>query len=204
MKIPKQYTDLRRFVLRKQICRVLGFLLWIAVFVGGAVMYNIDHDAFPPERLILGWRLWLWIAASVVSGFLIFRMRRVFFDNSCIGTVTHTRSSQVYTNSSAPTQESPSGYDFRTHTILLLQLPNGKRRRLRFEQKNGFYLYYHEGEQLAKLHGLPYPVNTDPLAPHGFVCAACGTWRQAYASRCDICGLSIIDPKELKTYKKKS
>ena len=197
MMIPKNNKDLRRFALRRDCLRVAGALLWTLVWIGGAVAYNQNHQTYPDYRRMVGWRMVLWVALATVSGILLFRLWKLFTDRSCVGTVVLWKLSHTYDASPDPGVSNRMDYDFRINTALVLLKPNGKRKRLRFEQKNGFYLYYHEGERVAKLHGLPYPINLDPYAKNGCVCSACGTWRKEKAPHCEACGMSLIDPKDL-------
>lgn len=197
MKIPKHNTDLRRHVLRRDLWRIFGCLLWVSMLIGGAIAYNNNHKTYPDYRRMVGWRMALWVALAVLSGFFIFRIWKFFTDRPCTGTVVVSGLSRSYTPSPDPGAMNGVDYDFRTNTALRLRLDNGKHRRLRFEQKPGFYLYYHEGERVAKFRGLPYPINLDPDAKSGCVCSACGTWKKEKASHCDACGRSLIDPKEL-------
>ena len=197
VKIPKNNTDLRRHILRRDLGRVLGFLLWVAVLIGGAVAYNNNHQTYPDYRRMVGWRMALWVVLAVFFGFFIFRMWKFFTDRPCVGTVVTSGLSHSYTPSPDPGAMNGVDYDFRTNTALRVRLDSGKLRRLRFEQKPGFYLYYHEGERVAKLRGLPYPVNLDPTAKNGCVCSACGAWRREKAPHCEACGMSLIDPEEL-------
>jgi hypothetical protein len=88
-------------------------------------------------------------------------------------------------------------FDFRTNTALRICLANGRKKRLRFEQKNGFYYYYYEGNEILRFHGLPYPLNLDPKAPHGYLCVVCGRIHKSLQPLCDACELPLIDPAEL-------
>ncbi len=191
LKLPTHYTDLQRFVIRRRIGRTIGWILFVAAWVSGAVMYNLNHKTYPPERRMIGWKMVLWIIAGAIVGAFLFKLWQMMLDRTLVGTVRRSELSRSY--SSTQDVAGSRDYDFRTNTVLCLQLNNGKRKRIRFEQKNGFYLYYREGERLVKFSGLPYPINLDPDATHGCVCAACGRWVQKKAPRCEACGLSLID-----------
>ena len=197
IRIPLQYRDLRRYVRKRLARRVLGFCAWIAIWIGGALAYNQNHQTYPPERLMLGWRLWLWIAVAVISGVAVFGVHRLLLDRPFRGTVIQCGSSHTYSASSDPGTTSRVDYDFRLNKTLKVRLPNGKLRRLRFEQKNGFYQYYREGSELVRLYGLPYPINTDPEGKNGYVCAACGAWAKELPACCPACEHSVIDPRDL-------
>lgn len=205
--IPKQNKDLRRYVLRRKWMRVLWFLLWVTVLIVGALSYNNAHQTYPPERRILGWKLALWIAAAVVSGFFLFRLYRFFTDRTFCGYIERSALSHSYSSSADPGEA--ASYDFRLNTSLILRTDVGKRKRIRFEQKPGFYLYYHEGTYVCHLEGLPYPV-CDPsrrTLPEGitekdadaagYLCAACGMINPELARPCASCGHSLIDPEKL-------
>lgn len=197
MKIPTKNNDLRRHVLRRDLLRIVGSLLWCAVLIWGAVAYNNNHKTYPDYRRIVGWRMVLWVVLAVVTAILIFRLWRLFFDRTYVGTVERAGLSRSYSASPDPGGMNGVDYDFRTNTALRLRLDNGKLRWLRFEQKSGFYHYYYEGERIAKLRGLPYPLNLDPKQSKGCVCAACGAWKKEFTPSCDVCGMSMIDPREL-------
>lgn len=193
-RIPKENRDLARYVLKKDLLRILGFLLWMIALGGGAEAYNNNHQTYPPERLMLGWKLHLWLTVAALSGFLIFRLWKFITDRGFCGTVVSNENSRTYSPSEDP---GSSEYDFRLNTRLKIRMPNGRTRRIRFEQKNGFYQYYHEGNRIRKIHGLPYPVNLDPTASCGYVCSACGTWTRERPERCEKCNHTVIDPKKL-------
>lgn len=195
MKIPFQNRDLVRYVRRRDALRLIGYALWVALLIGGALSYNHNHQTYPDYRRMVGWRMAIWVLAAVASGFLIFRIWRFFTDRTFSGTIVTSALSRSYSASNDPGQG--ADYDFRLNTYLKVRTDQGKLRRIRFEQKPGFYLYYHEGNRVTHFHGLPYPVNTDPDASHGCVCSACGTHSKALVDRCPVCDHSIIDPKNI-------
>lgn len=195
MKIPKKNRDLANYVCRRDIIRLVCFALWVALLIGGALFYNYEHPSYPEYRRMVGWRMAVWATGSVVSGFLLFRVWKIFLDRSFSGTIIDAGLSRSWSASDDP--GAATDYDFRLKTSLKVRTDKGRLRRIRFEQKPGFYLYYHEGERVAKLRGLPYPVNLDPTAKSGCVCSACGAWRREKAPHCEACGMSLIDPEEL-------
>ena len=213
--IPKSNRDLKWYVIRRKSLQILLFLLWIAAFVFGALAYNNAHQTYPPERQIIGWRLVFWILASILSGFFLFRLPRLFTDRTFEGNIEVSGLSHSYSSSADPGAGSSVNYDFRLNTYLVVRTEDGKKKRIRFEQKPGFYIYYHEGTHVCHLRGLPYPIR-DPermILPevkpgseeekafrhilNGYVCAACGTVNSSLDEPCSICGHSLIDPKEL-------
>lgn len=194
-RIPKTNRDLTWYILRRDLLRILGFLLWVGALYLGVRSYNTKHHYYPAYRLILGWRLALFLAIAVVSGILIFRMWRLFTDRTFAGVIETSSLSHSYNASSDPGKG--GDYDFRLNTVLTVRTVDGKMRRIRFEQKKGFYQYYHEGNRILHLHGLPYPVNLDTKAKNGCVCSACGTHFEKPTSHCDTCRHSLIDPHEL-------
>ena len=195
-KLPKKNRDLIRLVIRRGVLRLLGWLLWTALWIGGALSYNANHQTYPAYRLITGWKMFFLSLLATLTGFLIFRGWKFFTDRTCRGVIVTSGLSHSYSASSDP-GKAGMDYDFRINTALKLRTDDGKVRRLRFEQKNGFYHYYHEGNRIVRFHGLPYPINLDPTAANGFVCAACGFWSEQPINRCDLCHHSMIDPKEL-------
>ena len=217
MQIPQKNNDLKRYVIRRRALRVLLCLLWVALLIGGALLYNQSHENSVLPR-ILGWRMAVWAVAAVVSGVLIFRIPQTFADRSFSGEIVRSGLSHSYSASSDPGAAQPVSHDFRLNTVLRVRTADGKIKKIRFEQKPGFYLYYHEGNFICHLSGLPYPVadptrmNVPPrpafikdedstgntiLDPRkSYVCAACGHFRHE-PTVCDHCGLSLIDPKEL-------
>lgn len=193
--IPKENRDLRIYVLRKDLFRAVGFALWMVLWYSGAAAYNHNHQTYPPERQMVGWRLYLWLAIAAITGFLLFRLWKFFTDRTFRGIIKSNSNSRSYSPSQDPKN---SAYDFRLNTKLKIEQSDGTTRRIRFEQKNGFYTYYYEGSEIMHLHGLPYPVNLDPSSQNGYVCSACGTWYKEKKDRCDVCNHTIIDPKKLK------
>lgn len=197
LRIPRSHRDLSRYVFRRDATRLGLYLLWTVAWLAGALYYNQGRLHLPEERLLLGWKLWLWMGIALVSGFLLLRIWRFFTDRTCHGIITQAALSRSYDNSPDPGVARRTDFDFRLNTSLRLVTPGGRRIRLRFEQKNGFYQYYHEGEEVLRLHGLPYPINLDPEAPHGFVCAACGQIHAEYQERCEVCAHTLLHPREL-------
>ncbi|MBQ7335123.1 MAG: hypothetical protein IJW92_01440 [Clostridia bacterium] len=196
-KIPARYRDLRRYILRKDILRTVLYVLWIAAWFCGVYFYNQSHQTYPPERLILGWKLAVWMLASLISGFFLFRIRRVLFDRTFSGEIVRSHLSHTYTASDDPGAVRSMSYDFRLKKAIRVRKSNGRIARLKFEEKNGSYLYYGDGAEIVHFHGFSYPINVDPTAPHGYVCIACGRIHEQWQEKCEICELSLIDPKEL-------
>ena len=194
-RIPRKNRDLKLYVLRRDLFRVLGYILWVFALYMGAWSYNYNHPNYPHYRLIVGWKMAIWILFAVISGFLLFRIWKLFCDCTFSGIIEVASLSRSYSSSNDPGKG--NDYDFRLNTYLTVRTESGKKRRIRFEQKPGFYLYYHEGNRVTHLHGLPYPVNTDPTAPHGYVCSACGAHHERFADRCHTCNHSLIDPQEI-------
>lgn len=215
--IPARNRDLRQYVLRRRAAKLGAYLLWMLVFLFSAIAYNRAHQTYRPERLLLGWRLAVWLAAGAIAGFFILRIGRLIKDRTFVGTVETSGLSHTYASSADPGIGSPVSYDFRLQTYLIVRTDSGKRRRIRFEQKQGFYLYYYEGTRLCHLAGLPYPIR-DPAhrcqpkrqsaerrraeepfddLSGGFLCAACGYMNESLSAPCGGCGHSLIDPAEL-------
>ncbi len=197
MQIPSKNSDLRRYVIKKQLLRATGLAAWLLAFWVGAMMYNRNHQTYPPERLMTEWRLVGWMAIALVTGCLLFRAWKLVFPLPRRGRVLSTGLSHSYTSSEDPGTLSGTRFDFRLRTALCIRLPNGKKRKLRFEQKIGSYAYYHEGAELVRFYGLPYPIDLDPKAPNGYVCVACGRIHSEKHTHCTSCGLSLIDPADL-------
>lgn len=193
-RIPKKNRDLRAYAFRKDAVRLMLFAFWTAILVMGVLSYNANHQTYPAHRLILGWKLALFVAAALISGFFIFGVWRLFA-RTVEGTVEESGLSRSYSASKDP--GSLLHYDFRINTALRIKTDRNKIKRIRFEQKDGFYQYYHEGQHIVRLHGLPYPINLDPDAPHGYLCAACGGMSKTLDEPCPLCFRSLIDPKDL-------
>ena len=197
-RIPKENRDLLWYVLRRDAFRLFGFAVWVGALLLGAISYNNNHKTYPPERLMIGWKLWLWIALAVLTGFFLFRVWKFFTDRPFRGVIESNGNSRSYSASQDPGATSGASYEFRLNTSLRVRSQDGKLHRIRFEQKNGFYSYYHEGNEIAHFHGLPYPLNLDSKHENGWVCVACGTWYKAKIDRCDHCHHTLIDPDKLK------
>jgi hypothetical protein len=124
-------------------------------------------------------------------------MWRLITDRTLVGVIESSGLSHGYTPSEDKTLLQGGDYDFRLHTVLVIRTRSGKHRRIRFEQKNGFYLYYHEDNRIIRFRGLPYPLNTDPEAKNGYVCSACGFWSKQRMEHCPACHRSVILPDEV-------
>ena len=209
--IPKRNRDLLLYVRRKKLIHSALALLWTVLLISGAVSFNHAHRTYPPERLMIGWKFALWVVIAVVSGILIFRLPKLFLDRSFEGVIERSGLSHSYSRSADP---GSTEYNFRLNTALRVRLPNGKKKRIKFEEKSGFFLYYHEGNRICHFAGLPYPLaeirvpdappakasraaDTREDRPLGnYICVACGQLRQT-PDTCEICGHSIIDPKDI-------
>ena len=199
MKIPRQNRDLRRYVLRNDVIRSLLFVLWVAMWIFSAYLYNDRHQTYVYERKILGWKLVFLIAAALISGFFIFRLWTFFTHRTICGKIESNDLSRSYSSSGDPSlvkslQSTKS--DFHLNTVLKIRLPNGKRCRIRFVQKDGFYQYYAPNCRIVRFHGLPYPVRISE--GNGYLCAACGRIYKEKESFCEDCHHSLIDPSDLK------
>lgn len=212
--IPKRNRDLRRYVIRHRCLRLAGYLLWLFAFLFGALAYNNAHQTYPPNRLILGWKLLVWMLIALLLGFFLFRIWKLFTDRSFEGIIERSSLSHTYTPSEDPGTVRPMSYDFRLNTRLLVRTAEGKKRYIRFEQKPGFYIYYYEGSRICHFSGLPYPIcnpENHPKPPRraegaenpfddlsgGYLCAACGRMNSDSAGVCAGCMHSLIDPKDI-------
>ena len=200
-RIPKKNRDLRRYVLFKTLRKLFLYALWLTVWYLGAYAYNQSHTKYPPERLMLGWKLLFWMAVSALIGFFLFRIHTCFTDRSYRAVITVSGLSQSYEASRDPGLGNAIDYDFRLNTSLRIK-KTGRRKqsRIHFEQKPGFYFYYYENTEIVKLHGLPYPIAVSgqhPRAPKR-ICAACGQIALDTESHCQVCSHSLIDPADLK------
>ncbi len=214
-RIPRKNRDLRRYVARRRILAIGGYVGLIGIFLASALAYNAAHTTYQPYRLMLGWKLAIWMGASVVLGFFIFRIGKLLTDRSFEGEILSSDLFHTYTSSRDPGVGKPVSYDFRLHKTLVIRTDDGKKRKLRFEQKTGSYLYYYPGTHICHFAGLPYPVS-DPdrrTAPErkrrlptdlpqddlseGAVCVACGMLNPVEQNRCGCCGMSLIDPADI-------
>jgi hypothetical protein len=200
IKIPKANKDLRSYVIKKDVFRMVVYLLWLAIWYLGAHLYNQNHQTYPPHRLMLGWKLLLWMLASALLGFFLFRIWTFFTDRTYCAVIVKSGLSQSYEASKDPGFHNATDYDFRLNTALQLQKLGGKKKKsLRFEQKPGFYFYYYEETKIVKYHGLPYPIavgNFHPDSP-ARICSACGQKSNTPIDRCDFCGFTLIDPEQI-------
>lgn len=204
--IPACNKDLRRLVLRRRLTRIGLYLLWLALLIVGISEFNAAHERHP----LAPWQFALWLGAGAVLGFFLLRMWTLFTDRSCIGVIFLSGLSHGV-----------RGDEFRLNTTLrLTDSSTGKCRRLRFEQKNGFYLLYHEGVRICKFSALPFPLpdprtvpapdsagatgSDDPAA--GAFCVVCGRINPPEAAECEVCHHSLIRPEDLflpeETYRK--
>ena len=195
-RIPKQNRDLQVLTIHQFSLRMLGWAAWVVLLYQGACIYNQNPRILPENKLTPIWKMSLFLGIVILCGFFIFRIWKFFIPFSFVGTVerySHVRSSAP----SHDTKHRSNDDDFRLDTVLRIRTEKGRRRRLRFEQRNGFYQYYHEGNRIAYLRGLPYPINLDPDGKYGYVCAACGAHSNNWQENCPSCGRSMIDPKNL-------
>jgi len=216
-RIPRSNRDVVRFVRRRKLRRIGGYALWLALFGFSAWFYNDSHQTYPPEKRMVGWRLALLMFIAAVTGFFIFQIWKFFFGRTVEGRIVDADLLHTYTTSEDPRAAKVLNYDFRDHTHLTIQTAKGKKKRLRFEQKTGFYLYYYPGSHICRFSELPYPIcdparrckpegeessvaraarwHHDDLS-NGRMCAACGFLNRG-DQICEKCGLSLIDPSEV-------
>lgn len=209
--LPSVNRDLKRLVILRRVVQILFYLAWIAFWVFGALAYNAAHQTYRPERLVLGWKLVIWILTSVFIGFFLFRIPKLLRDRDFEGEILSYGTFHSYDSSADPGLTNRMNYSFRLNVLLRVRLPNGKIKRWRLEQKPGFYLYYREGNFVRHFSGLPYPivdpstVTPLPKAPvggwrhnpeHLFVCIACGSFSHDLSAPCETCRHSLVDPKD--------
>ena len=211
-RLPERNWDLERYVRRRLTMRILLCAAWSLVLISGAVFYNRMHQTYTPDRLILGWKLAVWILFSLFSGALIFRLPGMLFDRSFEGVILSSGIAHSYSSSPDPGAGSAVDYSFRLNTALRVQTADGKIKRIRFEQKSGFYQYYREGTFVRHYAGLPYPLakiaGDEPKQPRSgrdshedrplgnYLCVACGRLHPT-PGFCDVCHHTIIDPKDV-------
>ncbi len=196
MKIPPQNNDLRRYVRKKDIQRILFFLIWMALWIGGTAFYIHGNSSPTSPSLLHGWRMWVLLGAITVIGFFLFRIWKFFTDRSFEGTILTSDNLHDYSPSRDPGTMDGVHYDFRLNTAVRVLDTKGKQHRIRFEQKDRFYNYYYPGTHVVHLRGLPYPLRTDDT--EGYLCAACGRIYDQKPHVCEACGHSLIDPRDLR------
>ena len=196
MRIPKGHNDLVRYARRKQWRRGLGYLIFLGLWLYTALSYNQNHMTYPPVRRCVGGRMVLWMGVGILLGFLLFRIYRFYTQRTIAGTIESDRTAHTYTSSSDPGAFQPVNYAERVHVVLRIKGDDGKTRRVRFEQKTGFYQYYRQGQRVVRLAELPYPVHLDGDKADGSVCAACGEFHQSEQPTCEKCGRTLIHPRE--------
>ncbi len=200
MKIPKQNRDLRRYVFQKDAKRIILYLLWNFAFLFGALSYNAAHTKYPPERLMIGWKLALWMALALIAGFFIFRIYLFFTDRSWRGVILKSGLSHTYEASRDPGIDNAGDWDFRLNTRLqVLKKGKIKPTQKHFEQKPGFYFYYYDNTEILKFHGLPYPLSIGSIHPDAppTICLACGQMATEGDTRCDKCHYTLVDREEV-------
>ncbi len=194
-RIPVVNADLRKRVVATDTRRMIGYLLWLVLWIAGAVFFNLGHETYPEERKLLGWKLAAWIMTALILGFFLFRIYRFFTDRTVRGVILSSGLSHTYTAGQDP-GFSKKGYDFRLHIKLRILCDDGKTKRIHFEQKNNSYFCYRAGERILRFHGLPYPINLSSAAEHGYVCPSCGRVYPSLPDRCEDCRYSVPDPEE--------
>lgn len=195
MKIPIKNKDLRRYVFKNGLVRVMLFLVWMTLGIMGMIFYSYRNTSASNPHPLGGWKLPLLLAALVIIGFFLFRLHLFFKDRAFSGKIISSDNLHDYSSSKDPRATKSIQYEFRLNTSIRVLDQKGKKHRLRFEQKEGFYHYYYEGSHVVHFHGLPYPVRTDEV--QGYICAACGRIYKPLQPSCEVCGHSLIDPKDL-------
>lgn len=219
--LPSRNADLTRYVIRHRVLRVLLFAAWVTVLVLAAVFFNNSHKGSVLPQ-ISGWRMWIWVAFALLSGALIFRIFPLFTEKTFEGEIIRSSLAHTYAFSDDEKNADETA-NFRVQTALRVRCTDGKIRKLRFEQKTGFFLYYHEGNRICKFAGLRYPLadpNSIPPLTHplktadedttgkavvdpsrSYLCVHCGHFYPT-PTICEDCKLTLIDPKEVFPKKK--
>ena len=196
-RIPKRNRDLRRYVFFKDARRILLYVLWLTLWTVSVILFNQNRQTYPDEKRLTGWRAVALFAAVIIIGFVAFRIYKFFTERTVYGKVIFSGLHHDYTHSEDPGSFNTMKYDFRLKTALTVETANGKKRKLRFEQKIGSYYAYRTGEEILRFHGLSYPINVNHQKGHGYVCVACGRFHQNWQEKCAVCELSLIHPDDL-------
>lgn len=181
--------DLQRYRRLKYCIRALGFVGWIAVWLLSALSYNSSHRTYPPERLMVGWKLVLLAVGAIVTGVFLFRLTRLMTLSKTVqGTVIKSATFRVYAPSDDPKRILQ--YDFRTMKKLTIQSADRRKHRLMFEEKDGFYNYYSEGTQVCRIAGFPYPI---AMKGENVLCICCGHLNPIGNTVCDLCDHGLVE-----------
>lgn len=200
-RIPERNRDLRVLMRRRALTRIALYLVWLAALTVGILRYRAWHTLHPLKP----WQTLLWLGGGAAVGFFLLRMQGLFTDRPIIGRITKSG-----------TSHGVKGDDFRINTVIrITDEQSGKHRRLRFEQKNGFYALYREGTRVCKFPLLPYPLpDPETLSPIGepdenknkgktdgssAFCVVCGTVDRTdpTADRCPACHHTRLRPEEV-------
>lgn len=202
--IPERNRDLHALVRRRALTRIALYLVWLAALTVGVLRYQAWHTLRPMKP----WQTALWLCGGAVVGCFLFRVQSLFTNRTTVGRITRSGISHGV-----------KGDDFRINTVLrITDEQSGKRRRLRFEQKNGFYALYQAGTRVCKFPLLPYPLpDPETLSPigereekadgktnsktdqGGTLCVVCGLVSGAdpTADRCPACRHTLLNPEDV-------
>lgn len=203
-RIPERNRDLRTLVRRRALTRIALYLIWLAALTVGVLRYQAWHTLHPMKP----WQTALWLCGGAVVGCFLFRVQSLFIDRTTVGRITRSGTSHGI-----------KGDDFRINTaIRITDEQSGKHRRLRFEQKNGFYALYQTGTRVCKFPLLSYPLpDPETLSPigengeqadgktnratdqGGTLCVVCGLVSRAdpTADRCPACRHTLLNPEDV-------
>lgn len=198
MKIPSKNADLRRYVLREDGFRLLGFAAWIAFWTFGVILFNRNRENLPESARLVGWKMILFLVLLYLVGGLVCKIWRLFSRPTLRGKVLSSSLTHSYSSSGDPGLLRDADYEFRTNAKLILVTGKGKRRSVVFEQKPGSYVYYSEGREILRFHGLTYPLALEQKPGEPYLCVACGNFTPDADAPCPICRHSIINPAEIK------
>jgi hypothetical protein len=170
---------------------LVWFFLWALLWIVSLIWYLEEHPNVGRLRLVISG------AAAILLGALLLRIWRCF-RGDLEGTVLAVRERHSYSlfrNESGRRER-----DFHVRMTLTVDTGRVRRgkpvtRRMDFPIRNGFYLYYREGDRVCLWRGLPYPESTGREAdPGSRVCVWCGEYTaQTEQQACAVCGAALPD-----------
>lgn len=201
-KIPKRNKDLKIYAFLANFKRIVFYLLYIAFWTAGYLVY-LKRPLSKPFGVL---PMLIFVTAVLVSGFVIFKVNKFLFDTSIRGRIESFRITRNYDR--GMNRQGKTSLDQHTYINLYVSSGRGRQRKIKLQLfDDGYDLYYREGDNIIAFRGLNYPLCVEAGERGERICTVCGVrkYKQVQDGRpinasdtCECCGHSFIDIGDIK------
>lgn len=208
-KIPEKNRDLLRYVRNRRIKSLVGYAIYIAVFVAAYIFYINDERYMGISPLMT----LIFALIVLISGFFIFRIGKLLCDRSFTGQIRTISFSRDYGR--GMNRRASLSIDYHTYIIITTKNSKGRKKRILIPLfDDGYDGYYSEGDTVVYFGGSNYPLSLESERKGEHICAVCGVRRNDKEDKlpdidryfdaelglyfCRCCGKSLINVEDLK------